>query len=307
MLAFLLVLASCPAQASQPIKPAVSAPTQIVVIGASLSAGFGLRGELDADFDLARTFELAIKGSNAKVHSLASAFLFTDPLGLGSKQVDQAIAREPDLIIALDFAFWFGHGAGATDEQRMQMIERGLSLIDDFNCPLLLGDLPDVTSAAKKPDENSGRKAMISKSQLPSPDCLARINTRLHQWASGRPLVQIYPLHASMLEQHSQETVRFRDNVYDVERKQTLIQADLLHSTYRGTALVALKALDALVQRDQIKGDAVEWDATLLEQAIWQATEEERGNRRRKRTEREERKRAREEKREQQFQLSPPR
>ena len=51
------------------------------------------------------------------------------------------------LIVAIDFLFWFGYGAGKDAEGRMASLEQGLDLLEGLMGPILLGDLPDVRHA----------------------------------------------------------------------------------------------------------------------------------------------------------------
>lgn len=265
----------------------------VVVIGASMSAGFGLSGELGTPFNLADMLDLALIDEDTTMHGLGSGFFFRDPHKLGAGQVERAIALEPTLVIAIDFPFWYGYGNLRGCESRLGSLERGLAQLDALECPILIGDFPDMSSAAG--DSNALRRGevLLHNAQVPSPECLLQLNERLKSWARERERVHVYELSAYTEQQRSDEPLRMRGNVYDSERKGTLLQRDRLHPTYRGTAAIVLSALDALVKAGVVEERAVKWDAHRLEQAVWRATETERVERRRKRAERDARRKAR--------------
>jgi hypothetical protein len=291
MLSSLFLFGLCALQSAPalepPAPPARGVLDQVVVIGASLSGGFGLRGQLEVDFDLARVLELALVAPRAAVHSLGNNLFFRDPLGLGPGQVQRAHELEPSLVVALDFPFWFAYGYRGDCAARLRDLERGLALLEGFECPLLLGDLLDATPALAGGTAFSGGRPVIQRGQIPSPECLARLNERLRAWAAGRDNVHVFALQRFFREAHGPETIVIRGNEYDAARKRTLLQPDLLHPTYRGAAAVTLVALDSLARAGVIEEAAVRWNAAELEDAIWKASAAGREASREKRRERE--------------------
>lgn len=260
---------------------------EVVVLGASLSGGFGLQGELQTDFDLSRSLELAVPG--IEVQSLGNNFFFSDPGVLGAGQVRRAAELDASLVIALDFCFWYVYAPGDPCERRRRGLERCFALLDEIEAPLLLGDLLDATPALAGSSAFTGGRPVIRPWQIPDSDCLDELNERLYAWAAERENVHIFPIAAFFDDLDSPETLALRGNVYDEARKGTLMQRDLLHPNYRGLAAATLGALDGLASAGVIDSSSVQWDATQLEAAIWSTTEEERTTRRRKQLEREER------------------
>lgn len=267
--------------------PAPAPPLRVAVIGASLSGGFGLRGELEADFDLARTLELALGQPAGEVRSLANNLFFQDAEGLGPGQVARARELEPTLVVGLDFLFWYAYGYRQGCEARRASFEQGLALLEELDCPLLVGDLLDATPALAGGTAFRGGRPVIRRAQIPSAECLAQLNGRLREWAGAREDVHVFPLANFYAEAHAAGDFSLRGNGYDAGRKRSLMQDDLLHSTYRGTAAIGLSALDLLVREGLVAEGDVLWDAQLLEQAVWQATASERAARRERRAERE--------------------
>jgi len=270
---------------------------RVVVIGASLSAGFGLPGGLGTEFDLARALELAIDAPASTVTGLGNNFFFGDPITVGAQQVAQARELEPSLVIALDFAFWYGYGMGRGCEDRMARLERGLRELEALDCPLLLGDLPDMRAAAMEPGDHARGKAMIRHEQVPEPECLAQLNRRLAEWAGEREGVLLFSLSSFSQAQRATVALDVRDNRYPPERLPELLQQDRLHPTWPGLVALSIAALDQLERAGAFPAEAVEWRAAVLEQRVWAATAAERDERRRKRWAREGRREARQKER----------
>ena len=68
------------------------------------------------------------------------------------------------LVVGVDFLFWFCYGEGSTDAGRAQRFETGLKLLEQIPCPLVVGDIPDASSAT-----NTG---ILSIAQVPSGEFL---------------------------------------------------------------------------------------------------------------------------------------
>lgn len=312
MLELLTALALClpaappmtasPGDDSPPVADSVKAQPlelqRVVVIGASMSAGFGLRSELEANVNLADVLDVGLKRAGIEFLGLGSTFFFQDPRGMGAKQIQAALAFEPDLVVALDFPFWYAHGWGLGCDKRAAEFERCLRELEKLQCTVLVGDLPNMKPAAKGPNAYREGKALISHAQIPEPDCLQRMNTRLAAWADERPGVHVFPLSRFTAEQRSTDTLELRGNSYDAERKAGLMQADLLHPTYRGTIAAMIAACDVLVTRGVLAEEQVEFDAEQVEAGLWEATRALRAENERKRIERAARRKARKKKRE---------
>jgi len=272
-------------------------PSRVAVIGASLSGGFGLRSELGADYDLAQAFELAWSESGHEFHDFGNNLFVSDAETLGAGQVQRARALEPELVIAIDFLFWFAYGYRGDCAARTRSFEVGLQLLETIEGNLLVGDLLDARPALRGGTAFNRGRPVIRQPQIPEVECLARLNERLTAWAAERERVHVYDLSRFYAESFTEEPLELRGNRYELERKNGLLQPDLLHPTYKGLAGVTLSALDRLSQTRLLDEEDVDWDAGALEQAIWAATQEEREARARRKAERERKKAEREERR----------
>lgn len=294
MLIQLALLASLAAPQTPAPQEAPATLDRVVVIGASMSAGFGLSTELDAKVDLGDVLQLALGERDGKLTSLGDTMLFTDPLGIGQAQVTKAVAEKPTLVIALDFQFWFGYGWGSTCEARLKHLEVGLARLARFDCPLLVGDFPDMTRALKGSSPITGGNPMLQPEQIPDAACRAQLNQRLKEWAAKRSNVRIWPMSKFVAEIARDSTLVVRGNSYDAARKRTLLQADFLHPTSQGVVAVTIQALDSLVSAGWIEDKHIQWDARALHAALMESTRAAREKKQASRKRKEERRKKRE-------------
>lgn len=229
---------------------------RIVMIGASVSAGFTasepLGGPSTPQFRLNRYVDAALLVPHEPVRNLANTFFFLQPEVLGRQQIEQTLKTKPTLVLGVDFLFWFCYGDGATDQDRLLRFERVLSLLEPIPCPLILGDIPDASSAAVN--------GMLRPDQIPSTNAMAAANQRLHEWAATRPNVVILGLSEFMRTVTANQAVKIRDYVLPEGRTRALLQNDKLHSSPPGCAVVALAALDALHKKHPFRASDVRWD-----------------------------------------------
>jgi hypothetical protein len=195
-LAFVTFVASLAwAQTPSVASGEAARPLRVEIIGASVSAGF-TDGPMTGGSADNRTVPLQkvvrgwLDGIDAKVQSRADLLMFTDAEGRGSAQIERAVKNPPDLVVAVDFLFWYGYGyVDATPDgeaaARKARFEHGLALLDRLPCPIVVGDLPDVHGAAAR---------MISPRQIPPVAILEQLNTVLADWARARPRVRVFPL-----------------------------------------------------------------------------------------------------------------
>lgn len=202
--------------------------SRIVVVGASVSAGF--RG-----VPLATAVGAAFGGNpRVEVSDLSDPRLFRAAARFAAPAVRRALAYEPDAVLALDYPFWFGYGnswsrRGSLPELRLEKQAQGLALLEDFECPLILGDYPELGAV-----------------QSPSGETLRKLNLRLYEWAAARPNVVVLPVSSWMdagLPDARGLTVGGETHSLALE---DVIQPDGLHATRLGTAFLAQKALEAL-------------------------------------------------------------
>ncbi|HEY5044102.1 MAG TPA: hypothetical protein VIK53_19190 [Verrucomicrobiae bacterium] len=226
---------------------AADSPWQrVVVIGASASAGFVLSepfgGTNTTKCKLNYYLDAAITAPHAPVKNLATALMFINPDAFAPMQVEAATNDRPTLVIGVDFLFWFCYGEGRTDAARAQRFEQGLKLLERIPCPLVIGDIPDASSAT-----NTG---IIGPDQIPSATALAAANQRLRNWAAARPQVAVVPLAKFMRTVMDNEAVTVHGQSLPAGKTRTLMQNDRLHPTPRGDALLAISILDSLVSKN---------------------------------------------------------
>jgi|SRR5665213_1526951 len=238
---------------------AADSPWQrIVMIGASASAGFVLSepfgGTNTTKCKLNFYLDAAITAPHAPVKNLATSLMFMNPDAFAPMQVEAATNGNPTLVIAVDFLFWCCYGEGRTDADRAQRLEQGLKLLEQISCPLVIGDIPDVSSAT-----NTG---IIGPDQIPSPTALAAANERLKAWAAARPQVAVVPLAKFMRTVMDNQAVTVHGQTLPAGKTRGLMQNDRLHPTPRGDALLAISILDSLVsQNRKFSAADIRWDS----------------------------------------------
>lgn len=288
--------------------PVPDVAKRIAVLGASVSAGTGLRAELvtKGDLPLGRFLAAAMppewlapggeEDERVEIFDHGDMWFFVRPLENGAAQVNAALDHAPTLVVALDFLFWYGYGSGyASDDARLEDLERGLAQLDRFACPLVVGDFPDVRAAL----DGKGPLGMplVTPDMIPRPVALDRLNLRLADWASERPRVSVVALGPMLTRMRNMEELTLRGNAWRPESLLEVLQPDLLHPTVRGEIWVAMAVLDALA-RAHPSLDAIDFDERRILARVLAETAEEREKELAKRAEREARRRRSDERRE---------
>jgi len=242
-------LAQEPAPSAVEVLPS-PALRSVVVIGASLSTGFGLEKKLSDVLDA------SLAGPHPALRSEGDLLMFTRPERSGAEQIERAVEAEPTLVVALDFLFWFGYGtigAGGApiqrEEDRLALLERGLKLLGELDCPLVLADFPDMSAAV-------GR--MITREQLPAPATLAQLSARVHEFAAGRPRTVVLPFSKLVHRMKAEQEVVIGRHTYPP--KSRLLQPDELHPTLEGLVAVGQLVCDELVKLGLVREDEVLFD-----------------------------------------------
>jgi len=227
-------LALAPAQ-EESVATGEPAPLRVEIIGASVSAGF-VDGPLAGGSPDNRSVPLqrVISGwlASARVGSRADMWMFQDAEGRGAVQVERTLKREPDLVLAVDFLFWFGYGRiGAPADQegqvRRQRLQVGMDLLERFPCPVVVGDLPDVHGADPR---------MIQRSQMPSVEVLAELNAAIETWAAGRDTIHLFPLREVVATMKERGIALPLSDGAVATPPGSLMQGDRLHATRVGMA-----------------------------------------------------------------------
>ena len=257
------------APAAEPaVEESASAPavlSRVGVIGASATCGFGVKidvtgphGPSSATVDFGQVLA-AILPEDSQINHHGSLFFFNAPGVVGPELVSQALLHEPTLIVGIDYLFWYGYGhRGPTGEaitqeaDRLALLEQGLKQLERFECPVVVGDFPNMATAV-------GR--MLGAAQLPEPETLDAMNKRVREWAADRPNVTVFSLSELVSTMQRGEEVRISEQVWSAEEVANVIQDDQLHPTMDGLVLMAQQALTDLIEaRDELKVEAFELD-----------------------------------------------
>lgn len=210
----------------------------VTFIGASASDGYGLGGEVT----LSRTFHANLAAPGYECRNFATGEFLKLNLDEREVIVREALAKKPDLVVAVDFLFWYAYGMTPNDEVRMRRFESGLEMLGRFNCPMVVGDIPDVQAAEKV--------VPMIRLVLPSPDFLRRANRRLWEWVNARDRLLptlVLPLANAMTAQMAGAPLRIGDREHPTIG---LLQKDQLHPTLEGH-----RVLCELLQQTLIDGN----------------------------------------------------
>jgi hypothetical protein len=226
-----------PAPARAPVP--VVLPARVLVLGASVSAGFQMdrtAGETGADtVRLEQALRPWLDAAGGSIESFADSAAFFNPLRQLGNQIERARNAAPDLVIGIDLAFWYGYGSFRGDDveaARLQRFEQGLGQIATLRCPLLLGDVPDMRHASQR---------MLAPSMVPHEATLAKMNERLRAFAAEHANVRLFPL-AALATRCRQEDVElgYGDRRIVVPPN-GFLQPDRLHVNRLGIAWLALQ------------------------------------------------------------------
>ena len=275
---FVVGLASLQAIAGEPTATPTVPPghlyDRVAVIGASASDGFGVIVKDEpaptdgraatVQLGLAKILRLAAAKAAAKaaaapiVHDYASGYFFANPGHVGRGEIDRALKRDPTLVIALDYLFWWVFGtvdaAGeqmSDEDARLKNLEAGLAQLDRLlaaGTPIVVGDLPDMADAIGK---------MLSKAQVPKPETLAKANARIAEWSAVRSGARHFPLAQIHAALKRGEMISLGGTSWETARWGEFLQRDQLHPTFVGT--VALAAGLAERARDFDPASASPW------------------------------------------------
>ena len=228
---------------AMPLEAAPNPWQRVVIIGASASAGFllaePLGGTNTTRCRLNYYLDAAITAPHPAAQNLAASLMFLNPETFAVIQIAAVTNAAPTLVVGADFLFWFCYGRGRNDGERAQRFETGLKYLEEIHCPLVVGDIPDASSAT-----NTG---IISPAQVPSEPARRAANQRLHEWATTQPLVTLLPLAQFMHATMANEALRLHRSHLPAGKTRALLQSDRLHPNPQGAAVLALGILDALV------------------------------------------------------------
>lgn len=247
-------------------KPATaeSALARPVVIGASVSDGFcidePMGGPRTCHYRFGRYLDAALAGPHGEIRTHANALFFVGPATVGESLIAKALEEKPTVIVAVDFLFWFCYGR-LEEEARLPMLDAGLELLEKFECPIVVGDIPDAAAAAG---------GILAHEQVPQPQTIAAANRRIQAWAAGRKNVTIVPLAEFMKNCQADTALKVRDREWPAGESRKLLQRDRLHPARHGCAALALAVCDRLHACGVVpEADQVCWnDETVYKEAI---------------------------------------
>jgi hypothetical protein len=245
-----------PAVAPAAAPVGVAAPPtldRVVTIGASATFGFGTRVVDDtaspiraAPTTFAEVLDASIvRDRTEPVAGRGNLGFFGAPMRIGPVLVDEALAREPTLVVGIDFLFWFAYGMRAADggmirdgDMRLALLEEGLRLLERFECPVVVGDLPDMSPAIG---------LMLSAAQVPDPATLDLLNRRIDGWSRERRRVVVVPMSTLVTDARQGADLVIGVHTWSGGDVRDLIQADQLHPTTLGLIALAQMTARALV------------------------------------------------------------
>lgn len=271
------------ASAEETIDPSASSHPldKVAVIGASASAGWGLVLRYVDEEELVVTrlvtlndvLKACILREEKKILLEGSGLFFWNPEGVGGEQAREAREQSPTLLIALDYLFWFGYGKKGVNgrpipsgtqghDARLELLEVGLAELDRFKCPILVGDFPDMSKAVGY---------MLGASQMPAPETLKALNTRLREWAGTHPNVTIVPV-AGMIESMKMNSPFMAGRQQWVQDShERFIQRDNLHPTLDGLIVFTQESMSRLVEADpMIEKDDFDFDIESVRNRIYE-------------------------------------
>jgi len=257
-------------------RPAVL--EQPAVLGASMTDGFLLPLEADCMVTLADTVAATQAGDTELPERFSTTLFFLDPVEHGTRLANQALDSKPTLLVALDFLFWFGYG-WTQEDQRLQRLELGLELLDQFPCPIVIADFPDLSRAAREGVGVHGRP-MIAPGQVPDPATLELLNARLDRWARQRGDVVVVPLASLYDDLLAGRDVTVRGNTWHEGALEQLMDQDLLHPTLTGTIAVTMLACDGLTRLLDLPDGTFNWNVASVRESVLERRKAEREARR---------------------------
>jgi len=135
-------------------------------------------------------------------------------------------------------------------------MEKGLELLEQVECPVLVGDYPDMSPAIG---------LMLSASQMPKPETLKALNERLSVWAAARPNVSVFPLAKLVDQMRSEGTFTVGGHRWPAGSARSLMQRDRLHPTAQGLiALAQAVAVEVAGMAPTEAKDAFEVDPEVI-------------------------------------------
>jgi hypothetical protein len=231
-----------------------------VVIGASVSAGFS------AGRDFSQVLDVMIDREHQPIEKAFSALFWMDSVKTGESQVAFALGKKPTLLIAIDFLFWFGYGSMnlegepiTSEEERLELLEYGLGLLEPFSCSVVLGDFPDC-------EESVG--IILKAGQVPGPKTLSELNKKLRSWAKGRDNIVVLPLSDKFESIRNNEKLEIGAHVCEEGTTEELLLPDRIHLTLEGLVWLSYLLVSEVAKEGWIEDSDVNADLEAVFQEL---------------------------------------
>ena len=222
----------------------------MAVTGASVTAGYGLstppiQEDLGAyPINMKHIMEGIITVPHEEVEFFGKLMFFTNPKAYGDEFIAKINEYEPSLLIGIDFLFWFAHGSTPegvdVTSYRLVKLDYGLSLLDQVNCPIIVGNLPNIESAIEN---------LLSRHQVPTQEVLAQLNERIEMWAQSKPNVRVIDAYHLWNLALKGEEFTVLDTTWPNGSQSRLLQDDMLHTTLEGTVAACLLVIEKIPER----------------------------------------------------------
>lgn len=258
LLALLSFAGCCGLHAQTPVPAPPSAapaaePLHLGILGASVSDGLGCfaretraDGVYAAQYRLADMIALVCGDRPLEFEDRANFAMGFNTKPAGRAAVAAVLDAKPQAVVALDFLFWYCYGrhgpaktAEQAEERRQAAFEQGLALLAQFEVPVVVGDIPDMSRAAGK---------AMPVSFVPPLASIEAANARLAAWAADHPNVRVVPLAKMIRQLHDEQLVEVAGKRFAATAEQPLLQADELHATPAGLAAITCVVVDILAQ-----------------------------------------------------------
>ena len=244
-----------PASVAAPAAKVPFDASRCVVIGASVSAGCeaslpGFRPAGLRDLVGHCTFAgvLGAVGSGTPAKGDGDSHFFMSPAAVAAEQLKMARAANPSILFAVDFLFWHAYGDRIDAPGRRERLRRGLAELSTFTCPIVVGDLPDMSHTI-----------LISKSQFPGKEAIDAMNVEIRAWAATRPDVVVIPLSEIVGKAIREQPLTMGGRDYTGQEARALLTFSGLHVTPAGLIALAHECLARLAERRLLPGN-VAWD-----------------------------------------------
>ena len=182
---------------------------------------------------------------------LSSHMFFRRPGTYGTSTVDRVLSWEPDLVLGVDYLFWFVYGT-MPEESRLAFLEKGLAQLDriaSLGIPMVIGEVPDLEGT---------ESFVIGAHQIPTRQTTILANRRINEWAATRDTVAVVPLQRLTDQLAAGDAIVVGSHHWNPrEEGIEMIAVDKLHPTFDGMICLAQAVEAAARSIDSIRSDTV--------------------------------------------------